>query len=73
LEFPFCKIKLGFCRREMGRKKSVDNIITIDINVESQEKANEIVAFLKEVLIRFPEVDVDSIMSGESSWIIDGG
>lgn len=57
----------------MGRPKIVDDIILITIDVKSQEKADEIVAFLKNILVIFPEVELESIDSAESSWVIDGG
>jgi len=57
----------------MGRNKIIDDIILISINVNEQEKAKEIVSYLKKILKKFPEVDIESIESAESSWVIDGG
>lgn len=57
----------------MGKKKSVDDIILIDINVKSQERADEIVSIIKERLKDIPEIDIENIQSAESSWVIDGG
>ena len=57
----------------MKKQKETDDIILININVDSNEKADEIVAFLKKVLKKFPEVDIESIESNQSAWVIDGG
>lgn len=51
----------------------MDDIILINIDIKSQKKAKEIVNYLKEVLKKFPEVDLESIDSAESNWVIDGG
>ena len=57
----------------MKKAKQTDDIILININVESNKRADEIVAFLKEVLKNFPEVDIENITSEQSDWVIDGG
>jgi hypothetical protein len=55
------------------KNKPIDDLIVIPINAKSQERVDEIVDIVKKLLGNFSEVDIESVYSGETAWIIDGG